>query len=80
MLFVGQWKSALFVRVLVSGQGNEKRYREIGVTGALPDGHRAVSSSSDATLRLWDIDTGESLAVIAGADWVIETVEHRFPI
>ena len=45
---MGQWKSDLFVRVLVSGQGNEKRYREIGVTGALPAGKtRFVTISSD---------------------------------
>lgn len=31
-----------------------------------PDGRRALSGSHDGTLKLWDLDTGDSLAVLEG--------------
>jgi hypothetical protein len=30
---------------------------------ALPDGRRALSASADKTLKLWDLETGNPLAV-----------------
>ena len=31
-----------------------------------PDGRRAVSASTDRTLRVWDLETGESLRTLGG--------------
>ncbi len=45
----------------------DRHTQAVGAVAVLPDGQRAVSASSDATLRLWDITTGEGLAVIEGA-------------
>lgn len=32
----------------------------------MPDGHRAVSVSEDKTLRLWDLESGQSLRTLEG--------------
>jgi WD40 repeat protein len=31
-----------------------------------PDGRRAVSVSKDRTLRLWDLESGEAIAIFTG--------------
>jgi WD40 repeat protein len=31
-----------------------------------PDGRRAVSASADRTLRLWDLETGQTLRTLEG--------------
>lgn len=46
----------------------DRHSQAVQAVAMMPDGKRAVSGSSDATLRLWDISSGESLAVIDGAD------------
>jgi WD40 repeat protein len=40
--------------------------REVTAVAVLPDGCRAVSASRDKTLRLWDLETGESLRTLEG--------------
>jgi WD40 repeat protein len=42
--------------------GQEDTIWSVAVT---PDGTRAVSASSDRTLRVWDLDSGTCLAVVA---------------
>jgi WD40 repeat protein len=39
---------------------------------ALSDGRRVVSGSSDNTLRVWDVDTGECVRELQGHGWVSE--------
>jgi len=40
-------------------------------TVAVVDDHRAVSGSNDGTLRVWDLQTGETLRILQGhSDWV----------
>lgn len=34
--------------------------------GVMPDGNRIISGGTDGTLRLWDIETGQNLAVVGG--------------
>jgi hypothetical protein len=34
--------------------------------GVMPDGNRIISGGTDGTLRLWDIETGQTLAVVGG--------------
>jgi GTPase SAR1 family protein/DNA-directed RNA polymerase subunit RPC12/RpoP len=48
------------VRVL---EGHTASVRGVAVT---PDGTRAVSASSDTTLRVWDLATGKSVATLEG--------------
>jgi WD40 repeat protein len=45
----------------------ERHSQGVEAVAVMPDGRRAVSGSSDTTLRLWNIATGEELAVIEGA-------------
>lgn len=45
------------------------------------DGKRAVSGSPDTTIRLWNVDTGETLATLLAArngEWIIVTPEGFF--
>ncbi|MDJ1181222.1 WD40 repeat domain-containing protein, partial [Roseofilum sp. BLCC_M91] len=44
-------------------QGHQGRVSSITIT---PDGSKVISGSEDNTLRVWDIATGESLAVLEG--------------
>jgi WD40 repeat protein len=39
-----------------------------------PDGRRAISGGDDQTVRLWDIETGECLAVLEGHEGKVLTV------
>jgi WD40 repeat protein len=40
-----------------------------------PDGRRAVSGSCDKTLKVWDLETGDEVLVLAGhSDWVYAVV------
>lgn len=34
-----------------------------------PDGQHAVSASSDQTLKVWDLDTGELIATFTAEEW-----------
>jgi len=45
----------------------ERHSQGVEAVAVLPDGQRAVSGSSDTTLRLWDITTGEALGTMEGA-------------
>jgi WD40 repeat protein len=38
----------------------------------LPDGRRVLSGSSDSSLRVWDVDTGECVQELKGHGWVSE--------
>ena len=38
----------------------------VAVVALLPDGHRALSSSYDKTLKLWDLETGKVLQTLEG--------------
>ncbi|MDY0169550.1 MAG: hypothetical protein RBS80_23610 [Thermoguttaceae bacterium] len=46
----------------------DRHGQAVQAVAVMPGGRRVVSGSSDATLRVWDIDTGESLSVIEGAN------------
>lgn len=46
----------------------ERHNQSVNVVAMMPDGQRAVSGSSDTTLRLWNIATGEPLGLIEGAE------------
>ena len=49
-------------------QGHQDAVRSIAIT---PDGSKVISGRGDKTLRVWDITTGESLAVLEGhQSWV----------
>jgi hypothetical protein len=45
-----------------------------------PDGATLASGSDDATMRLWDVASGESLAVLVSLDegWVAFTPDGRY--
>lgn len=43
-----------------------------------PDGRRALSGSDDQTLRLWDIDSGQCLRVLAGHTKSVYSVAERY--
>ena len=43
-----------------------------------PDGRRAVSGSRDQTLRMWDLDTGESIAIYGSDAGSVLTAAQRF--
>ena len=44
-------------------KGHTDSVRAVAVT---PDGRRAVSASSDRTLRLWDLESGKEIAAFTG--------------
>lgn len=56
---------------MATGKPTVEWERHVGAVEAcawMPDGVRAVSASSDGTLRVWDTQTGKSLQTIAGAN------------
>ena len=52
----------------------EGHTRTVVDAGLTPDGRRAVSASSDRTLRLWDLETGACLKVMDGHSAPIRSV------
>ena len=46
----------------------ERHTQDVHAVAMMPDGQRVVSGSSDATLRIWDLASGRSRAVIEGAN------------
>jgi len=38
----------------------------VRAVAVMPDGHRVVSAGTDGTIRVWDIETGQNLAVVGG--------------
>lgn len=56
---------------IATGKPTVEWERHVGSVEAcawMPDGVRAVSASSDGTLRVWDTQTGKSLRIIEGAN------------
>jgi WD40 repeat protein len=42
---------------------------------ATPDGRRAVSTSGDQTVRLWDLESYQTLRIFQGHKGLVQTVE-----
>ncbi|MDT9205827.1 MAG: WD40 repeat domain-containing protein, partial [Limnospira sp. PMC 1236.20] len=51
--------------------GHSNRVEAVAIA---PDGKRAVSASSDKTLKLWDLETGTELATLTGHSWSVNAV------
>jgi len=48
------------------GSPNFKHFNTVRACVFLPDGKRAVSASSDNTLKLWDVETGKEIRTFSG--------------
>jgi WD40 repeat protein len=42
----------------------------VGAIAITADGRRAASASEDCTLRLWNLEMGQILAVFSGESWL----------
>ncbi len=51
--------------------GHEKRVRHVGFS---PDGQRLATASDDATVRVWDLMTGNSVAILKGHEGAVNSV------
>ena len=62
--------------VLGAHEGFENLVADFGVEAVAltPDGRRAVSGGSDATLRVWDLDTGRLALVLEGHERAIHSI------
>jgi hypothetical protein len=61
-------ESAALVRLLT---GHQREVRSVAVS---PDGRHAVSGSSDGTVAVWDLQTGERLRTLAGHQGEVRSV------
>jgi WD40 repeat protein len=59
-LFRQNWESRALLR---SFEGHKAWVEGVAIT---PDGRQAISASGDGTLRLWDLESGESLLIFEG--------------
>ena len=56
------------VKALRTLKGHSGPVHAVAVT---PDGRRAISASDDKTLRVWDLESGQSLRTLKGhTDWL----------
>jgi WD40 repeat protein len=56
-----------------AGEVSKIRKSASAASAESPDGRYALSSSEDQTVRLWEVETGEQLAVLTGhTGWVWE--------
>ncbi len=75
-----RWKAALWIRPLVPNltppgspllytmAGHLDNVKSVAVTS---DGRRAVSTSADGMLKVWDLERGEELSTLTGhTDWI----------
>jgi WD40 repeat protein len=78
-----QWKDASWLRPLRTSLTPPKTALLRTVTGhshyikalvIMPDGRTAVSGSDDGTLRVWDIETGESLRILQEQSGSVEAL------
>jgi WD40 repeat protein len=60
--------SSLLISSILSVMSSDLVCFSQGVTCvvALPDGRRVISGSSDGSLRVWDVDTGECVQKLEG--------------
>ena len=58
------------VRVLPKVQTTESKSPSFA-----PDGHRLASSSSDSTIRIWDLPTGRSVVTLRGHGSVVRSLD-----
>ena len=63
--------------VLKDHEGNRDRTHSLPVASSVafsPDGSRIVSGSTNGTLRVWDVATGEELAELKGHEMYVTSV------
>jgi WD40 repeat protein len=46
----------------------------VTAVGVTPDGTRAISASADHTLRMWDLESGQSVHTLAGHTGLVNAV------